>query len=51
MMKHQDARYIPQRRMDDQQLRDRFPIWRFALAVAAMLVVALIVFQLFCRYA
>jgi hypothetical protein len=51
MMKHQDARYIPQRRIGDRRWRDRFPIWRLALAVFTMVVVAFVLFQLFCRCA
>ena len=47
------ARYIPQRRLGDKthRRRDRVPIWRLALVAVVMVVVAFVVFQLFCRYA
>src|SRR5258707_8574995 len=53
-MNHQDARYIPQRRLGDKthrRWRDRFPLWRLALAAVAMVVMAFVFFQLICRYA
>jgi hypothetical protein len=50
-MKRQDARYIPQRRLGARRWRDRFPFWRFALAMVTMVVVAFALFLLFCRHA
>jgi type VI protein secretion system component VasF len=53
-MNHQDARYIPQRRLSDKTHRrwqDRFPLWRLALAAVVMAVVGFVFFQLICRYA
>ena len=53
-MNHQDARYIPQRRLSDKTHRrwqNRFPLWRLALAAVVMAVVGFVFFQLICRYA
>jgi type VI protein secretion system component VasF len=53
-MNHQEARYIPQRRLSDKTHRrwqDRFPFWRLALAAVVMAVVGFVFFQLICRYA
>jgi hypothetical protein len=53
-MNHQEARYIPQRRLSDKTHRrwqDRFPLWRLALAAVVMAVVGFVFFQLICRYA
>ena len=42
-----NARYIPQRRPSVRRWRDRFPNRRLALAMAAMVLVALVLFRLF----